>query len=61
MDVLSRFRGNMPAADASPKGGVTQAKPLPYSPPVGPTSVNNPKSPGLHGDNHGNNGTQGNR
>ena len=30
-----------------------------YQPPVGPSNVNDPKTPGLHGNNHGNNGTQG--
>lgn len=36
-------------------GGVCEAKELPYSPPVGPKNINDPKSPGLHGKNHGNN------
>jgi hypothetical protein len=30
-----------------------------YRPPVGPKNVNDPKSPGLHGTNHGCCGTQG--
>lgn len=29
-----------------------------YKPPVGPTNINDPKSPGLHGDNCGPQGTQ---
>lgn len=30
-----------------------------YSPPAGPTNIGDPKSPGLHGHNCGNAGTQG--
>jgi len=30
-----------------------------YKPPVGPKTINDPKSPGLHGTNHGCCGTQG--
>lgn len=37
-----------------PKGGVTQAKDLPYCPPCGPTNMGH-KGPGLGGGtNHGN-------
>lgn len=38
-------------------GGVEakDVKPIPYSPPVGPKNINDPKTPGLHGKNHGNN------
>ena len=32
-----------------------------YRPPVGPSNINDSKSPGLHGTNHGNSGTQGRR
>jgi hypothetical protein len=39
-------------------GGVKEAKPLPYSPPVGPSNIGDSKSPGLHGTNYGNCGTQ---
>lgn len=40
-------------------GGKPIVKDVPnYSPPQGPKSVDDPKSPGLHGDNHGNCGTQ---
>jgi len=46
--------GSMPRSSAT-CGGVTSAKPLPYSPPKGPTNINDPKGPGLHGTNHGNN------
>lgn len=41
-------------------GGVTEAKPLPYSPPVGPKGQDN-RGPGLGGTNHGCCGTQGKR
>lgn len=30
-----------------------------YRPPVGPKNINDPKSPGLHGTNHGPCGSQG--
>ena len=39
-------------------GGTTQAKELPYSPPVGPSNQHQ-SGPGIHGDNHGCCGTQG--
>ena len=42
-------------------GGVTEAKELPYSPPVGPKNHMH-EGPGLKGGtNHGNAGTQGKR
>lgn len=48
-----------PGGSRAPCGGVTEAKPLPYSPPVGPK--NQTRGPGLNGTNHGNCGTQGKR
>lgn len=30
-----------------------------YRPPVGPSNISDPKSPGLHGTNYSNRGTQG--
>ena len=39
-------------------GGKPIVKPLPYSPPVGPTSQSR-EAPGLGGDNSGKSGTQG--
>lgn len=36
-----------------PKGGVTETKDIPYSEPQGPKGIMDPKSPGLHGQNHG--------
>ncbi len=59
-DILSEF-GNDSSQPQSPRassGGAMMPKPLPYSPPVGPSNINDPKSPGLHGTNHGNCGTQ---
>lgn len=40
-------------------GGEPNVKPIDYKPPVGPTNINDPKGPGLHGENHGNCGSQG--
>lgn len=34
-------------------GGKPNVKPLPYDPPKGPSNINDPKSPGIHGSNHG--------
>ncbi len=41
-------------ADTKTSGGKVSPKPLPYSPPKGPSNINDSKSPGLHGTNHGN-------
>lgn len=40
------------------EGGRAIPKPLDYRPPVGPSNINDPKTPGIHGSNHGNSGTQ---
>lgn len=60
-DILSYYGGESGAGDKprARSGGVMEAKPLPYSPPVGPTNIGDPKSPGLHGSNCGPCGTQG--
>lgn len=47
-----------PMAGQASSGGVKMAKPLPYSPPMGPKGQME-EGPGLHGDNHGCCGTQG--
>lgn len=62
-DILSGFGRDVPhpQAPAARSGGVTEAKPLPYSPPQGPKGINDPQTPGLHGSNHGTCGTQGRR
>lgn len=43
----------------APSGGAQTPKPIPYSPPVGPSNINDSQSPGLHGTNHGNSVNQG--
>lgn len=60
-DILSEFGPDSPS-DQRPRatnGGQQTPKDIPYSPPVGPSNIGDSKSPGLHGTNHGNNGTQG--
>lgn len=59
-DILSEFGSNssQPQKGSASSGGVTSAKELPYSPPVGPSNINDAKTPGIHGTNHGNCGTQ---
>jgi len=60
-DILGGFGpdSRMPQVPRATNGGIMPVKPINYSPPVGPTSINDPKSPGLHGTNHGVCGTQG--
>lgn len=48
-----------PQATRATNGGKQEVKPIPYSPPCGPSNINDPQSPGLHGTNHGTCGTQG--
>mgnify|MGYP001585616239 CR=1 FL=1 len=62
-DILSEYGrdSSSPQRPRATSGGVKEAKPLEYCPPVGPSNVGDPKSPGLHGTNHGNCGTQGKR
>jgi len=55
-DVLREYgpESAQPQKPRATSGGVTAARDVRnYSPPQGPTSINNPKSPGLHGTNHG--------
>ena len=54
-DILSEYGKDIskPQAPRATSGGVTSAKPLSYSPPQGPTNINDPKSPGIHGSQHG--------
>lgn len=62
-DILSMY-GPDSASDQMPRasnGGQMPVKPIPYSPPKGPSNIGDSKSPGLHGSNHGNCGTQGRR
>jgi hypothetical protein len=55
-DILGEYGSDtpQPQAPVATSGGVTSAKPLPYSPPMGPKGIMGPQSPGLHGSNHGN-------
>jgi hypothetical protein len=55
-DILNGFGPNSPSPQApvASNGGKMSSKEIPYSPPVGPKSINDSKSPGLHGTNHGN-------
>lgn len=59
-DILDEYGSDtkQPQAGRATCGGVCEAKPLHYDPPVGPTP-HMQQSPGLHGNNHGNKGTQG--
>lgn len=54
-DILSGFgpEHNSPQRPSASSGGVMQAKPCDYKPPQGPIGINNPQSPGLHGQNYG--------
>jgi hypothetical protein len=60
-DILGEYgpESRQPQAPRATSGGVMMAKPRPYSPPMGPTNINDPKGPGLHGHNCGPCGTQG--
>ena len=44
------FKSQAPRATS---GGQQTPKPTSYSPPKGPKGIGDPKSPGLHGANHG--------
>lgn len=49
-----------PQAARATNGGKQEPKDMHnYQPPKGPSNIGDPKSPGLHGTNHGNAGTQG--
>ena len=53
-DILSDYGKDIPHPQAprATSGGVTQAKPLNYHAPWGPTNQHH-QGPGNHGDNHG--------
>lgn len=59
-DILSEFGPDSPMDQKAraTNGGQCTPKDIPYCPPVGPSNINDSKSPGLHGSNHGN-GTNG--
>lgn len=52
---VDHFGGSsQPQASRATNGGQMPVSPIPYSPPQGPSCINDPKSPGIHGTNHGN-------
>ncbi len=59
-EILSKFGGDsrQPQVARASNGGKQTPKPIPYSPPKGPTSQMQ-QGPGTHGTNHGCCGTQG--
>jgi hypothetical protein len=59
-DILSEYGPDSPSNQrpTASSGGVTQAKPLPYSPPKGPSGQMS-QSVGIGGSNHGCCGSQG--
>lgn len=61
-DILNEFGydANSPQAPRATNGGCCDPKPIPYSPPKGPSGQMQ-QGPGTHGTNHGNCGTQGKR
>lgn len=60
-DILDMYNPGGMEGNRASNGGVMPVKEIPYSAPVGPKGIGDPKSPGIHGENHGNNGTQGRR
>lgn len=60
-DILGEYGSDssQPQAPVSRNGGQCDPKPIPYSNPVGPSNINDPKGPGIHGTNHGNSVNQG--
>ena len=60
-DILSEYGPDSPNKQvprASGGGAHTPRDVMGYSPPKGPSNIMDPQSPGLHGDNCGNCGTQ---
>lgn len=58
-DILSEFGPESSPGSRASNGGQQEVKQIPYDPPKGPVGIMSPQSPGIHGENHGNNGTQG--
>jgi hypothetical protein len=55
-DILSEYGKDIPHPQAprATSGGCTSARDvMNYKAPVGPTNINDAKSPGIHGDSHG--------
>lgn len=61
-EILSSYGKDSKQTQAprAANGGKMPVKPIPYSPPKGPTGIMK-EGPGLGGTNHGNCGTQGKR
>lgn len=61
-DILSEYGNDSGAGDkprATNGGQQTPRDVHNYSPPKGPSNINDPKTSGIHGTNHGTCGTQG--
>lgn len=59
-DILSMYGKDtsQPQVASATNGGRMEPKTIPYSAPQGPKGINDPKTPGIHGTNHGSCGTQ---
>lgn len=56
-DILSYYGKDTPKtmASSAKSGGEMMTKDvMNYKPPIGPSNINDSKSPGIHGTNHGN-------
>lgn len=55
-DILNYYGPSSPSpqAPSATNGGCCMPKDIPYNPPIGPKGISDPKSPGIHGTNHGN-------
>jgi hypothetical protein len=55
-DILRMYGPDSPSNQkpSATNGGHCEPKPINYSTPVGPKGIGDPKSPGIHGTNHGN-------
>jgi len=58
-DVMDHPSTAPQAPRATSGGQQTPKDVMNYKPPIGPKNIGDPKSPGLHGTNHGCCGTQG--
>lgn len=60
-EILDSYGPNsrQPQAGRATNGGQCEPRDVRnYQPPQGPSNINDPKTPGLHGTNHGTCGTQ---
>jgi len=54
-DILGEYGPERSTGPSSRPGGIMKARDvMNYKPPQGPTNINDPKGPGLHGHNCGN-------